>query len=379
MRIAMVTDSYHPTRDGVVTSIDIAKEGLEKLGHEVVVIAPDPGEEQRKEGVRYFPAVEFKSYPGYYVPIYPSNKSEILRSVDPDVIHIHGVAMMALKGLIAARNLKVPAVMTFHTMVEDTLQFYSPLKKMMEVQKRLIWVYLRGLLKRPDALIAPSEHAIDTLLAKGVRPKSSAVIPTGVDTEKLRPDLDGTVVRERYDLCDDKVVLYVGRLSYEKNIETVIDALRSVENVKLLIVGKGPAKDHLERTAEAAGVSERVIFTGFVSDDELPLHYAAADLFMTASRFETQGLTVLEALSCGLPVACIDEEVFTDLIKDNVNGFIFDGGAEGCAEAIRRGVSCDDTIKRNARATAGSMSVDLCAKKLAELYEDVIRKRKERK
>ena len=374
MRIAMVTDSYYPTRDGVVTSITIAKEGLEKLGHEVVVVAPDPGKEHRMPGVHYFRAAKFKSYPGYFVPIFPSNKAEILRSIAPDIIHIHGMALMALKAVIASRYLKIPTVLTFHTMVGDTIEFYSPLKISPEIQEKLVWIYLRGLLKRPGALIGPTSSTINELLRKGVRPKRAEIIPTGIDTERFQPGGNGGAIRERHGLQNDKVVLYVGRLSFEKNIDVIINALRYVDSVKLLIAGKGPAKESLEEEAKKAGVADRVIFAGFVSDIELPMMYAAADVFVSASRFETQGLSVLEALACGLPAACANERAHKDVITNGVNGFLFDGGAEECAAAIRSCLSCDDTVRKNARATAESLSAASSAQKLSELYAQLIKK-----
>jgi len=374
MRIAMVTDSYFPTRDGVVTSITIAKQGLEKLGHEVIVVAPDPGKDKRMDGVHYFKAAKFKSYPDYFVPIFPSNKAEILRSIDPDVIHIHGMAIMAMKAIIAARNLKVPTVLTFHTMVGDAIEFYSPLKISPEIQKKLIWIYLRNLLKRPGAVIGPTESTINELLANGVRPKRTEIIPTGIDTKRFNPEIDGSAMRERYGIKEEKVALYAGRLSFEKNIDVIINALRYVDNVKLLIAGKGPAKESLTEEAAKAGVADRVIFAGFVPDAELPSIFAAADLSVSASRFETQGLSILEALACGLPVACANERAFKDVIKHGVNGFLFDGGAEECADAMRMCISCDDAVKKNARATAESLSLDACAQKLSDLYKDLVKK-----
>ncbi|MCL2143207.1 MAG: glycosyltransferase [Methanomassiliicoccaceae archaeon] len=373
MRIAMVTDSYFPTRDGVVTSITIAKEGLEKLGHEVIVVAPDPGKDQRIPGVHYFPATKFKSYPGYFVPMFPSNKTEVIRSIDPDVIHVHGMALMAMKGLRASKNLKIPAVLTFHTMVGDAIEFYSPIKALHDVQKRLVWIYLKRLLKRPDAVIGPTASTVNELLRNGVRPKRTEIIPTGIDTIRFNTNGNGSAIRERYGLRDEKVALYVGRLSFEKNIDTIINALRYVENVKLLIAGKGPAAASLAEAAKEAGVADRVIFAGFVADDELPQLYAAADAFVSASRFETQGLSVLEALACGLPAACAAERAFKDVINDGVNGFLFNGGAEECASAISSCISCGDEVRKNARATAESLSVEACVKSLAALYEDLIK------
>ena len=379
MRIAMVTDSYYPTRDGVVTSITTAKEGLEALGHEVVVVAPDPGKEQRMPGVYYFPAAKFRNYPGYFVPIYPSNKIEVLRSIGPDLIHIHGMAPMALKALIAARHLKLPSVLTFHTMVGDTIKFYSPLKRFPEGQKKLIWAYLRFMLKRPDAIIGPTASTINELLENRVKPKRIEVIPTGIDISRFSPGGDGSALRERYGLRNDKAALYVGRLSFEKNIDVVINALRYVGGVKLLIAGKGPARESLEEAAKEAGVAERVVFAGFVPDDELPQLYASADLFVSASKFETQGLSVLEALACGLPAACANERAFKDVIKDGVNGFVFDGGAEECATAMKKCLEHGGTVTDNARATAESMSVSSCAKKLEELYAELLSERKQKR
>jgi len=370
MKIVMITDSYFPTRDGVVTSITIAKEGLERAGHEVIVVAPDPGKEQRMDGVRYFPSIKFKSYPGYFIPVYPSNKAEIIRSLDPDVIHIHGMAVMALKGIVASKHLRIPVALTFHTMVEDTIEFYSPIKTFPEVQKKAVWVYLRRLLKAADAVIGPSASTIDELLKNNVKPKRTEIIPTGVDIARFHPDRDGNAMREKHGLRDEKVALYVGRLSFEKNIDTIINALSRINDMKLLIAGKGPARDHLEKVAKASGVADRIIFAGFVPDDELPQLYAAADLFVSASEFETQGLSVLEALSCGLPVACADKRAFADVIKDGINGFLFDG-VEGCADAMRACITCGDEVRKSARATAESLSVDSCVEKLVKLYADL--------
>ncbi|MCL2785808.1 MAG: glycosyltransferase [Methanomassiliicoccaceae archaeon] len=371
----MITDSYYPTRDGVVTSITIAKEGLEKLGHEVVVVAPDPGKDQRMEGVRYFPAAGFKSYPGYFVPLYPSNKLDVIRSIDPDVIHIHGLALMALKALIVARTLKIPTVLTFHTMVGDAIEYYSPLRIPIKAQKKLVWLYLRNFLKRPGAIIAPSRSTIDELLGNRVKPKRTEIIPTGVDTTRFNVNGDGTAIRERYGIQNDKVALYVGRLSFEKRIDVVIEALRHIDDVKLLIAGNGPAKESLAALAVREGVGNRVIFAGFVPDDEMPDLYAAADLFVSASEFETQGLSALEAMACGLPVACADKRAFADSIENGVNGFLFNGGPKECADAMRSCLTCGPSVRVNARSSAESMSVSSCAVRLSELYEELLRGR----
>jgi len=376
MRIAMITDSYHPTRDGVVTSVDITKKGLEDLGHEVVVVAPDPGEKQRIEGVRYFKARAFKQYPGYYLPIFPSNKIEILREIDADVIHIHGIAVNALKGMIAARALKLPAVITFHTMVSDTLEFYSPIKLPGDMLKRLSWIYVRRLIGRADAVICPTPSILRELSNAGVDARRTVVIPTGIDTNIFTPG-NGGKIRERYSLGDSNVAVCIGRLSFEKNIELL---MRSMEHIDghLMIVGKGPAGDSLKALARELGIENKMIFTGFVADDELVDHYRAGDICVSASAFETQGLSVLEAMSCGLPVACMNARAFSDIIVDGENGYFFDSTEESCASAVKRCFEHKERLNTYARLTAKKYSIQSSAAALEKLYGDVIVAKRDR-
>lgn len=367
MRIAMVTDSFYPTRDGVVTSLCITKKGLEDRGHEIFIVAPDPGEEHRLPGVHYFPAVPFNKYEGYYVPIFPSDKREILESLDVDVIHVHGVAVMALKALIAARALKKPLVLTFHTSVGDTMQYYSPIKMPKDLSDRLVWTYLRNILKMPFAVIAPTEPVAEELERMGVRTKRTAVIPTGLDVDRFTPSNDGTAVRARYGLEGKKVLIHVGRISYEKNLDKVVEAMRLLDDAVLMAVGKGPAEDMIREKAEAAGVGDRVIFTGFVADEDLPGYYAAADAAVSASRFETQGLSIMEAMATGLPVACVNERAFSSFVEDGKNGFLF---GDDMLDAIVKALNASREIREEARRTAERFSIAAAAKDLEDLYND---------
>ncbi|NLN71913.1 MAG: glycosyltransferase family 4 protein [Thermoplasmatales archaeon] len=363
----MVTDSFYPTRDGVVTSLCITKKGLEDRGHEVFIVAPDPGEKHRLPGVHYFPAVPFSKYEGYYVPIFPSNKREILESLDVDIIHVHGVAVMALKALIAARAIKKPLVLTFHTSVGDTMQYYSPIKMPKGISDKLVWTYLRNILKLPFAVIAPTEPVAEELERMGARTKRTAVIPTGLDVDRFTPSNDGAAVRDKYGLEGKKVLIHVGRISFEKNLDKVVEAMRLIDDVVLMIVGKGPAEDMIRKKAEDAGVEDRVIFTGFVSDEDLPDYYAAADAAVSASRFETQGLSIMEAMATGLPVACVNERAFRSFLEDGKNGFLFE---EDMPDAIRKALNASSDIRAEARRTAERFSVTAAAKKLEDLYND---------
>ncbi|MBR4227154.1 MAG: glycosyltransferase [Candidatus Methanomethylophilaceae archaeon] len=371
MRIAMVTDSYYPTKDGVVTSVSITKKALEEKGHEVFVVAPDPGEKDRLEGVIYVGSIRFRSYEGYFVPIMPSMALRKLERLGIDVIHIHGVAVMALRGLVYSRQLKVPAVMTFHTMVGDVLRYYSPVNIDLGFLERMARRYIRGMLKRMDAVVVPSPSIKEELLSMS-EPKRIECIPTGTDVERFHPGADGTAFRERHGL-NGKVVASVGRLSFEKNIDLVIRAMKDVD-ATLLIVGDGPSRPSLEALSKDLGMEDRVVFTGYIDNENVLEAYAASDMLVSASRFETQGLSVLEAMAAGIPVACCDARAFHDIIEDGVNGFLFEG-EDDCADAIRRCLDASDEVRRNSLETALANSEAVSSQRLVDLYQDLVSKR----
>ncbi|HVO77447.1 MAG TPA: glycosyltransferase, partial [Methanomassiliicoccales archaeon] len=304
----MFTDTYLPTRDGVVTSILTTKAELERLGHEVTVFAPamehPPAQEK---DVIYVRSLGFKRYPGYRVPIFPTNKCEMLEELGIEVIHSQGLLFMALRSMLAGRSLKLPVVTTFHTMVTDAAKYYNFTPFPDWMVDHLMWTYLRRLLQRSEAVIAPSAAIEKELWKYAPNMRRVEVIPTGVDSELFNPSVDGTPMRTRLGLDGKRVILVLGRIAWEKNMDLVLQgfALLSKKdpNAALLVVGEGPAKDHYVQAAKELGISDRTIFTGFVPDEELPKYYAACDAFTIASKFETQGLVVLEAMASGKPVA----------------------------------------------------------------------------
>ncbi len=266
MRIAMITDSYYPTKDGVVTSVTITKKALEEKGHEVFVVAPDPGEKDRIDGVIYIGSIKFRSYAGYFIPIMPSKALRKLEKLKVDIIHIHGVAVMALRGHVYANQLGVPVVMTFHTMVGDVLKFYSPVNLDEGFVEKVVWKYIRWIVKKMDAIIVPSP-SIGAELQSLTNPKRVECIPTGTDVERFHPGVDGTAFREKHNLSG-KVVASVGRLSFEKNIDLVINAMKDVD-ATLLIVGDGPSRPSLEAQMRELGMENKVVFTGYIDNKDV--------------------------------------------------------------------------------------------------------------
>ena len=372
MKVAMFADSFHPTVDGAVVAMDIASAGLEKRGHEVIVIAPDvqPRPTIHRK-VHYLPATEFRGYPGYRVAIAPSDMLEFLRGEKVDVIHCHGLASMAILSLTAARVMKIPHVLTFHTLAHEGMRHYSPLKMRPDFMDSLVWIYLRNLLKRPEVVIVPSSPIREELMANKVEMKACEVVPTGVDCSKFTPNRYDKRFLEKYGLLGKRVLLHVGRLSTEKRLDIVLSSLKKLApaepDLRLLVVGSGPSEGLYKKMATDLGVSERVIFTGFLPDDELAAAYASSELLVIASTFETQGLVVLEALASGTPVAGIRYRAIPEFVKEGKNGCLFE--EDSCAEAIQRCLARSESMMMTAVSSAREFSVDVCTAKLEKVYK----------
>jgi 1,2-diacylglycerol 3-alpha-glucosyltransferase len=373
----MFTDSYLPTRDGVVTSLLLTKRELERMGHTVYVFAPDPADpSDREEGVHYFRSIGFHRYSGYRIPLFPTDKCHILEGLDVDLIHVHGLMFQAVRGMLAGRALRKPVVLTFHTMVTEAARFYNFTPFPEWVIQLGMWTYLRTILHRAEVVIAPTVAIKNELKRYAPHIKRLEVIPTGVDLDRFNPRIDGSEVRRRYGLEGKKVILHLGRIAWEKNIDLVVRgfALLSAHEpeARLLLVGEGPAKEHVRGLVEELGIEERVIFTGFVPDPELPQFYAACDVLTLASKFETQGLVILEAMAVGKPVSGIRYRAVAELVREGENGELFEETPYSWSQATLRLLRDPERYREGALAKAREFSAGQWATRLVDVYRYAI-------
>ena len=380
MKIAMFTDSYLPTRDGVVTSLLLTKSALERKGHQVYVFAPRPAAGEKEEpGVYYFRSIGFSQYSGYRIPLFPTNKCEILKELDVDVVHTHGLLFQAVRSMLAGRSLRKPVVLTFHTMVTEAARFYNFTPFPDWVIQLGLWTYLRTVLHRAEVVIAPTMAIKNEIKRYAPHVKRLEVVPTGVDLDRFNPDLDGSEVRRRYGLEGKKVILHLGRIAWEKNIDLVIRGFALLHNrepeARLLIVGEGPAKEHVRGLAEELGIGADVIFTGFVPDSELPNFYAACDVLTLASKFETQGLVILEAMDVRTRGAVPGRHRFravAELIREGENGELFEETPASWSKATLRLLRNADRYRDGALAKAAEFSAGQWATRLLDIYNYAI-------
>ncbi|MDH5693443.1 MAG: glycosyltransferase [Gammaproteobacteria bacterium] len=308
MHILMITDVYFPRINGVSTSIKTYRTALREMGHKVTVIAPDYGNTtDDEEGTIRIPSrgllVDKEDRMMKARHIYRMMKQ--LKGMEIDIIHIQTPFVAHYAGLKLSRILGVPKVESYHTFFEEYLYHYVPFlpKGLMKSVARR---FSKSQCNSVDAIVVPSTAMLEALRGYGVA-STAEIIPTGLDLRRFKGG-DGAAFREKYGIEKDRpVLLNVGRVAHEKNIDFLIHVLREVKeaipDILLVIVGEGPAEKHLHALVQELGLQGNVRFIGYLDrDTELKDCYCAGDMFVFASRTETQGLVLLEAMALGVPV-----------------------------------------------------------------------------
>lgn len=338
MRIALFSDTYTPDINGVVSSIVTLQHQLEKMGNDVFIITNHKALSMKREGnIIHLPGLELKWLYGYkFTTPYHFAAKDMIAKMNLDVIHVHTEFGVGFFGRIVAHHLNIPLISTYHTMYEDYTHYWNKfhINEVDRASKKFVSSFSRAISDNAQAVISPSYKTKETLLGYGVK-TPIYVIPTGIDFSFFSKDnidqVQLTKLKSQYGIKkDDHVVVFVGRIAEEKSIEIPLSAMQYVsdKSIKFLIVGGGPQLDELKEMAKKLELEDVIIFTDKVVRDEIPLYYAMANAFVSASLSETQGMTFLEAMSSGLPLFARYDEVLDDLLIDKKNGFYFSSEQE---------------------------------------------------
>ncbi len=364
MRIAFFTDTYEPQKNGVVTSINFFASALRSRGHKVKIFSPAaPGYKNRKD-IYALKSFEFKKYPGYRIA-FPFLKPSKIKNFD--IIHVHTPATMGVMGMAFAKYYKLPLIGTFHTLLPEFAQYVSS-PRTEGLAKKALWKYSSIFYRKCDITIAPTSYIKSLLERHGV--KNVVVVPTGIkikNNKKNRASL-----RKRYGFAkSDKIILHVGRISKEKNIQFIMRSLKKMlrKGIKLVIASDGPYRKKLE---QLAGKNKNIIFTGFLSERQLDDYYSLADVFVAASKSETQGLTVLEAASYGLPIVAYDSPVISEFIKEAKAGYIAKGDFAKRVGMVLSNKKVAKKFKNNATDAAKKYGHKRCANELIKVYQSLL-------
>ena len=376
MKILITSDWYDPVVNGVVRSILNLKSYLEDRGFDVKVLTLSNSTESYKKGNVYYIGSlgAGKIYPEARISATLRNKFiKEIKDWKPDIVHSQcefSTFMMATK---IAKKTSCPLVHTYHTIYEDYTHYFSPSKK---VGKKVISVFSKAIADRVDMVIGPSKKTFEILKSYDIEDEKIRIIPTGIEMPKKLSDK--YKLRDYYGFDEnDKIILYLGRLAEEKNIEELIDfySRLDMEKLKFILVGGGPYLKNLKSYVK--NTDKKIHFTGMVKPKEVNNYYRMADVFVSASKSETQGLTYYEAMSNGTLAICRKDLCLDDVIINDYNGYQYENFSDfkKDLEIIFSDRKKLEELSKNARAYAlENFSIDSFGKKCVNLYKEAIEK-----
>ncbi len=373
MKIAFFTETFLPKVDGIVTRLTKTIEFLTKNGDEVIVFCPEGCPDSYKGAT----IVGVAAMP---LPLYPELKlglpgpavSDKIEEFKPDLVHVVNPAVLGLGGIWLAKTNNIPLIASYHTHLPKYLEHYG-----MGMLEPLLWELLKAAHNQALLNLCTSTAMVNELEDKGIQ--RTALWQRGVDTENFRPELRSEKMREKlfgkYQNTDS-LLIYVGRLSAEKQIERIKPVLDNIPGACLALVGDGPYRGQLEKIFE----NTKTNFIGYLSGEELASAYASGDIFLFPSSTETLGLVLLEAMAAGCPVIGANKGGIPDIINNGINGCLYnpdekDNGERSLIEATKK-ILADknkkEAMRREARKEAEQWDWNQATLQLQKYYAETL-------
>ena len=394
MRIGIFTDTYTPFINGVTTSVLMLKKSLEKKGHTVYIVTVNAEnmKYQIEENGKVFriPGIPIGIYDYRLTGRYPIKAIKIIKKWNLDVIHSQTEFGIGTFARIIAKQLNIPLVHTYHTMYEDYVHYITHGYFNRSSKKIVEYLTLFYCDKTISELVVPTKKAYELFKQKYKVDRNVYIVPTGIEVEKFYREKNKkiNIEEKRKELGiakDDFVILFVGRIASEKNIELLLASMKSLTDVsnkiKLLIVGDGPDIEKYKNYTKKNNIDNSVIFAGKVPWNEINSYYLISNCFTTASHTETQGLTVIEAMAASLPVVAIDDESFTDTVIDGLNGLIFKNKKDYKKSIISlfKDKELLNKLSSQARISAEAHSSKYFGEKILDVYKIAIQRKPKHK
>lgn len=369
MKIALFTETFLPKVDGIVTRLRHTVEHLQRNGNQVLVICPDGG-------ITEYKGAKIYGISGFPLPMYPELTlalprpaiGEVLEKFNPDIIHVVNPAVLGLAGIIHSKIHNIHLVASYHTHLPQYLQHYG-----LGMLEGLLWELLKAGHNQAALNLCTSTAMVEELTARGI--ERVDLWQRGVDTELFHPSLASEQMRQKLSQNnkDAPLLLYVGRLSAEKEIERIKPILEGIPEARLALVGDGPHREALEKHFQGTNT----YFVGYLTGTDLASAFASADAFVFPSRTETLGLVLLEAMAAGCPVVAARSGGIPDIVTDGVNGYLFepksdDAGAIAATMRLLEKKEEREVIRQNARQEAERWGWSAATRQLQNYYETVV-------
>lgn len=411
MKIAFFTDDYLPYMHGVVTSMQTYRAALEKMGHEVYIIAPNPTDkdfDDHDDHVIRTRSVNTRMFENRPVSLVFPGMARAFDKYEFDVIHSHTQFYVGFLGHMVAKRKQIPHVSTLHTLFTELSDDYRSavlaglfavsvgypmvfqskpvmpfesisrdqfMTSWRDLMKKQGWKVINIFLNHTSHVIAPSGHLKETLVAHGLRAPCT-LLPNGISLEDFSPTKRRTksVALPLKKKRNERWIIATGRLSGEKRQEVIVRSMESLKdlNVRLIVIGDGPDRQRLEEIAHDLGVGDKVYFAGMQSRQEVAAWTRSADIASLASyRFDNQPMVILESLAAGLPFVYCDDHLKEGLTRNN-SVLTKSIEADGFAEAFRCLIENPEKLEKMSLASIAQSKkydIDVLAKKLVKIYE----------
>ncbi len=386
MTIALFSDSYLPTKSGIVTVVVQLQEQLKKLGHRVILVTVETTDEYET----YDPDIyrvhsvalglgtdQFVGIPAMHPLIH------FLKDAGVELIHCHTEFGIGKAGLRAAHVLKIPAICTTHTMWTDFYKYYLSFGKI--ISPRIINGIMKKYYGKFDSLIGVSTKARNYFKQEGMLPNMpSVIIPNAIDKEKFQKahisQEQKLALRKSYNINpDDIMLLFVGRIGEEKRVFELLKVCQNLskknKKIKMVFVGNGPAYEDMLKKASAEIASKQIIFTGFIEWTKVSEYYESADIFVTTSLSEMHSMTILEAQLSGLPIIVRRDESYLDSVFEGENGYLTDTEEEMEEKILELAADSDKRKRFGERSLeiTKRFTIEAHIKKTLKVYEEVMK------
>ncbi len=381
MKIAMMTNSYKPFVAGVPISIERLTDSLRRQGHRVVVFAPSYAGQKEEEDVVRYRSLLRNVAGGFSVPdcLDPAIEREFLRG-EFDLIHVHHPMMAGNAARYLSRKYGTPLVFTYHTRYEQYLHYVG-----LSSFKSVMPAYIRTCTRDCDSVIAPTPLMKEYLDGIGVE-SCVRVLPTGLTGESFSPDKEkAEEIRKKYAGDGRHLFCCVARLAKEKNLAFLLRSMKLYkqkggEPFRLLLIGGGPCRRELEALAQREGLAQDVVFVGSVSNRKIGDYCHAGELFLFASKSETQGIVLIEAMAAGTPVLAVRATGTEDVVADGVNGYMTEDSEEEFASKLMDILEKKELelLTRGAVSTARAYEDGQIALRAEGIYEEAVKIREEK-
>ena len=383
MKILLTSDTYENQINGVSCSVITLRDELRKKGHDVRVLTLSSNRESKMVKTDYLIG-------SFSVPFYPDARQtlkfhdKIIKDIvawQPDIIHIQTEFSIGKISKKIAKLCNCPYINTSHTLYEDYSGYVIPSKT---IGKAVARKFIKRSYRNSDAIIAPTQKIKDLLLKYEIK-KPIYIIPTGIDLDRFYKKLsmiEKSKLKSKLNLTNkSKVLVSIGRVAKEKNLDEIIEFLPELvekdNNIVLLIGGDGPYKKNLEQKVKKLKLEDHVRFLGMIPPQNTYKYYQLGDIFVCASTSETQGITYIEALACGIPLVCRYDKCLDGVIENGYNGYTYNSKEEYRNYIFK--ILCDKSLhsklKKNALESSTNYSKEKFRDSIENLYNEIINKK----